>query len=964
MPLRLRPGLLAKGVRVLARISLLILAFVATLSPAFAEGEGEYPRIEAGTLSLAPGAKGNVEIRIVVPTGWHLYRDMVSVELLDPAGLVVGEPSLPPGLPVPDPANPAHTREQYELDAYVEVPVTAPAAPGRYEAAFEIRYQGCKGGICLMPRTEQVVAPVVVAPKERGAWGRDLLPGIGGLALGLLGGTPAWAEEGTSLYAGELRPAPAVDWSGLPDAAAVQALDVEGKPHPVLARLIADRATVRPGEPFRLGLHLTQAPGWHTYWRSPGDIGLPTEISWKLPQGATASPQAWPVPERFEFQGIVSYGYEPEVLFVTQVTLPAGTPAGALDLGAEASWLVCQTMCIPGDAALTLPVEVVDAGAPAGAPTAWAPLFDHYAARHPAAPLRVKAFAVEPALSASALHPEEHFQVAFQLTPTNGQKLKALQQAGPWPTFTPIVKGSWMIDETTITETPEGGLRVLLEAETFEADPLPTTDEVGGLFQIKVGEEWVRTEVVIPLPWVSAGATVVQSSSPLFATAGSGTPEAGPPKAGPPGAEGEAPPAQEGGLLGALALAFLGGALLNIMPCVLPVLTLKLYSLVEQQDIGDRGRRIAGAAYTGGIVASFLLLAGAVVILKSVLGINVGWGFQFQYPEYVGVLAAIVFVFGLSLFGVFEIPAIGANQAAKAGQGEGIAGYFLTGVFATLLATPCSAPFLGTGMGFAFSLPAHWVLVFFGVAGLGLASPFLLIAFVPALIRFLPRPGAWMEAFKQFMGFTLMATTIWLVDVLAAQTGSKSATGYLAFLCALAIGAWMFGRWGSMIESGRRQITFFGVWVLIGLVAGRQFLNFDFAPVARADTGETRTDLDFQEEIPWQAFTEARVASLSGKPVFVDFTADWCLSCKANEKAVLETDEVRGAMKELGIVPLKADWTRRDEVITTWLQRHGKAGVPFYLVIPADASAAHIALPEVLTTGLVVEALHKAAGGS
>ncbi len=410
-----------------------------------------------------------------------------------------------------------------------------------------------------------------------------------------------------------------------------------------------------------------------------------------------------------------------------------------------------------------------------------------------------------------------------------------------------------------------------------------------------------------------------------------------------------------------LLLAFVGGGILNIMPCVLPVLTLKLYSLVAQQDSGASHRKSAGVAYSAGIVASFLVLAGLVVALKFSFGSSVGWGFQFQYPGYVAALATLVFAFGLSLFGVFELPALGANQAAQASSREGMAGYFLTGVFTTLLATPCSAPFLGTGMGFAFSLPAWGIALFFAAAGLGLASPFLVIAFLPGLMRFLPRPGAWMETFKQLMGFTLMATTVWLVDVLGAQVGRDGVTGFLVFLTAVGLGGWFFGRFGGPTQPRSRQAATFVGAVILSVAVGWRFLKLDFAEAEAAASGPVDVaDLSFDEHIPWQPFSNDQLAALDGHTVFVDFTADWCLTCKVNEKTVLSTDTVRQAMASRGIVPLKADWTRKDAEITTWLERYGRAGVPFYLVVPADRSKAPIPLGEVITPQSVVEALDAA----
>jgi thiol:disulfide interchange protein DsbD len=767
---------------------------------------------------------------------------------------------------------------------------------------------------------------------------------------------------------------PTVSFDGVPASADVQAKDPEGKLHPVRARLLTDTATLAPGMTFRLGLHLDQKEGWHTYWKSPGDIGLPTRIDWTVPDGSGTTPFAFPVPERFDQSGIISYGYDGEVLFFTEVSLPADLAPGEYTLGAKADWLVCEIMCIPGGAELSLPVTV--AATSDGAPSAFAPLFDHYASRHPTAPTAVGAVGVEMALSASAVRPEEGFKAAFLLSPTSGEPLGIPDEVAGWPAFAPIVGGQFVLMDQKVMKVDGGGLLVVIEGETFEADPLPEGEVVGGLFQFDVGGKRVSTELTLDLPWAAKGAAVEPSASPLWklaegasageavaAAAGEAKADAAPAAPAAPEAPDTSDPA---GFAGMLGLAFLGGAILNIMPCVLPVLTLKLYSLVEQRDISNAARRNAGLAYSAGIVVSFVVLAVAVVLAKSVFGMSVGWGFQFQYPAYVAALATIVFVFGLSLFGVFEVPTPGANQAASATMKEGLTGYFMTGVFTTLLATPCSAPFLGTGMGFAFGLPSWGVILFFVVAALGLASPFLVIAFVPALMKFMPRPGAWMEAFKNLMGFTLMATTLWLLDVLGSQVGMDRLIFFTGFLLAVGVGAWIFGHYGGPTESTGRQAGAFGVAVVVSAIAGWQLIDLEFAePECAPGGGATTaaTDLDFSEGIPWQPFSEESVASFSGQStVFIDFTADWCLTCKVNEQTVLDTDTVKRGMVDLGVVPLKADWTRRDEVITEWLQRYGKAGVPFYLVVPADPSKDPIPLPEVITPDIVVEALEKANG--
>jgi thiol:disulfide interchange protein DsbD len=647
------------------------------------------------------------------------------------------------------------------------------------------------------------------------------------------------------------------------------------------------------------------------------------------------------VPHKFEFQGIISYGYEDEVLLFSEMTFPPDMAPGTYTIGLEANWLVCEVSCIPGSVALENAEVIVTDGGPSE-PSPFAPLFDHAASFHPGGlPPGVE-------ISGKVDPPVLGFEQPFTVTLDVKHPADVTTDDTGWPFFVPIAGDQWMILETAFEKT-EGGTRITMKGETFAPEEVPVNDQVGGLFQIQTADGWARHEFSVPLNWTKPVAA---------ASADDGAPSGGEAVVEPVADVGTGD--QDTSFASMLLLAFFGGMLLNIMPCVLPVLSLKIYSLIEQQDTDVRGRQKAGIGYTIGVLASFLALGGTVIIMRSVLGLEVGWGYQFQAPEYVIALATLVFVFGLSLFGVFEVPAFGASSMSAAQAKEGMAGHILTGAFATLLATPCSAPFLGTGMGFAFTLPNWGILLFFGVAGFGLAMPFLLIAYVPAMARFLPKPGAWMETFKQFMGFTLMATTVWLIDVLAAQTGVAGASGYLGFLLVVSFGCWVVGRWGGPVATDGAKLRSLLIAVGLSVFAGMQFLVTDFSEPEQVDNGEIATDLDFSEEVPWQPFTEDRVKALAGQPVFVDFTADWCLSCKVNEKTVLASESVRSAMKANGVVPLKADWTRRDAVITKWLQRYGKAGVPFYLMIPADTTRAHIPLPEIITPGIVIDAFERA----
>lgn len=743
----------------------------------------------------------------------------------------------------------------------------------------------------------------------------------------------AWAGGTSSPPPGWVSP-PAVSFEGLPDDASKRPENQPGQPHQVHARLVMDKVTVQPGGTVRVGLHLEQDENWHTYWKSPGDIGLPTDIQWSTPPGVTVGPYEYPVPHKFEMSGIKSYGYEDEVLLFTEMVFPSDMEPGTYSVGLKASWLVCEVSCIPGSVELEHPGVRVVAGP--SEDSVHAPLFEHALSFHPGAlPAGVT---VEGKVTPAEVKPEQPFTVTLDVTHPSAVE----RDETGWPFFAPIAGDQWMILETAFEEK-EGGTRIVIKGETFAPEELPTHDEVGGLFQIPTANGVARHEFSVPLVWAGAGPDVAAAAE----ADASGQADAG--------AEEE-----QTSFAFMLLMAFMGGMLLNIMPCVLPVLSLKIYSLVEQQEADVSERQRAGLGYTIGVLLSFLALGGSVIILRTVLGLEVGWGYQFQAPEYVIALATLVFVFGLSLFGVFEVPAFGASSMSQAQNKEGMLGHILTGAFATLLATPCSAPFLGTGMGFAFTLPSWGILLFFGVAGLGLAAPFLMVAYLPGAARFLPKPGAWMETFKQFMGFTLVATTVWLVDVLGAQTGTEGAVGFLAFLLLVSIGCWIVGRWGGPIATDRAKVASLLVALGLSVLGGYQFLVTDFAEPAVADSGGVELELDFSEEVPWQPFSEERIEALAGHPVFVDFTADWCLSCKANEKTVLASQTVRDSMKANGVVPLKADWTRRDPVITQWLQRYGKAGVPFYLMIPADRTKAHIALPEVITPGIVVDAFEKA----
>lgn len=775
----------------------------------------------------------------------------------------------------------------------------------------------------------------------------------------LMTATPALAASGSSPFA----PAPTPDLTAESSKAVVQPTNPDGKPHQAQAALLQRAGSVAPGSTGQLGIHLEHQKDWHTYWKSPGDIGLPTTIEWRGPEGFSFGEQVHPIPIRFENEGIVSYGYADRVLHIVPLTVAPDVAPGTYAVEADVGWLICKTSCVPGN--VTLSTEVV-VGA-AGEPTVHEPVFSYWEGRH--AGTATPGLILEWASSREALQPNSGMTVAVKITASEGT-LDLPETA--WPTFTPIATSyDYMIESTTFKRTDDGGAVMGLTLLGFEPEPLPETLEVGGLLQVKVGDTWVRSEVYTSFPWAAADATVADVSSPVLDLL------AAPPVAEEDDKETEdAPPATVAadgppasmvagdpiGLGFALFMSFVGGLILNIMPCVLPVLLLKLYSLIEQAGISDQEKRTAGLAYTGGILVSFWALALAVVVARTAFGESVGWGFQMQSPAYVATITTAIFLFGLSMFGVFEIPAFGENQAHELSSSEGPAGYFFTGVFATLVATPCSAPFLGTAISFGFQAPTAVLVAVFTLIGLGLAAPFLLVAFIPAMYKLLPQPGPWMETFKELLGFALVATAIWLVDVYGGLTGQSGQLSLLIFLLFSGIAGWVFGRFGGVAGERTKQLGALGVSAMIMLLSGYTFLELEVAEDEVCDDGTVETaSLDFSHEIPWQRFSESRLASLEGSTVFIDFTADWCVSCKVNEKTVLETEAVRKVMAELNVVPLVADWTRKNDEITAWLQRYQRAGVPMYLVVPPSGPEDAILLPEVITTDMVNTALREAA---
>src|SRR5438046_294056 len=691
-----------------------------------------------------------------------------------------------------------------------------------------------------------------------------------------------------------------VCWSVLAFAPHAFSQSYQGK-QLVRTELLADTNAIVPGKPFTVGLLLRMAPGWHTYWKFSGDAGLPTELKWKLPPGWKIGEIQWPIPLKTIDPGdIETYGYENEVLLMQEITPPQKLDNSPVKLSADVNWLVCEKICIPGSATLQLEL---------------------------------------PTSTTSEAANTELFALYRRLLPQN------------WPGSN-VATARWSRtgSDLRLKVTSE----TLANFPTVDLFPLPEQGAVIGHPKI---DSRSKSEVVFHIPIESSEKNL--SSVPglvVFSQLLNGDDRAAWQIATPPNVS-TAGAAPVRGIFTFLLFGFLGGIILNLMPCVLPVISLKIFGFI--QHAGQSRQKIlrSGIAFAAGIFAWFIGLALLLIALKAA-GREITWGgFQFTNPYFVLSLSVIVLFFALNLFGVFEIS---LPQGATRGLlgwtgGQGEAGSFFQGVFATVLATPCTAPFLGTALGFAFAQSPAIILGMFVAIAAGMSAPYLLLCVQPAWLRFLPKPGPWMLHVKQFMGFLLLATLLFLLYVLGAQRGLEGAIWAICFLLMISIACWMKGAFFTPSASPKvRTIAALTMSILL-LVSGVYFIGGKFrAANIASSASQLRGD--------WQAFTPERLQTEleQGHSVFVDFTAAWCLTCKFNEASVLESGAVREAFQRHAIVKLKADWTNGDPVITKLLQQFGRPGVPLYVLYPGK-SEEPIVFPELLTKSMLLEKLETAA---
>ncbi len=721
----------------------------------------------------------------------------------------------------------------------------------------------------------------------------------------------------------------------------------------VQVELVALQAAVQPGQPFWVALKVAHDTPWHTYWINAG-TGYPTSIAWTLPEGFTAGPIVWPAPHTVKDTAgnVTGNGYEGTVYLFTQITSPATLAAGSnVEVRAAAEWLMCAESCMPGDAkvALTLPVAAEAGAENAAVAKAFAAL-----PRDPA-PWTVtarrdgaKVFLTVAAPSGAPVHaPEElhFFEEQAHVDYAAPQVLTA-------------EAGRWTLQLAMAADAPADAARLK------------------GLLVSKNG--WTAGEgyaaLVVDVPFTAAVAT-----APAGGGAGKATPsDAGSAAAiggsatkmnasgGTSAAASAAVAPSSAGLFGTVLLAFLGGVVLNLMPCVFPVLGIKVLGFVNQSG-SDRGKVVLhGLVFTVGVLVSFWALAGALLALRAG-GEQLGWGFQLQSPAFVYGMAVFMLVFALNLSGLFEVGLSATGAGAGLQTQEGLGGSFFTGMLATLVATPCSAPFLAPALGAALALSAVESLVVFTAIAVGLSAPYLLLSLFPSAVKLLPRPGAWMETFKQVMAFPLYATVAWLLWVLAAQTAGDD-YGLLMILFGfilVAMAAWAYGRFGQAHGKPARQRwgTAFALVLLVSGVALGWPHPSAPVTVGGASAGADGTAGKGAYVVAWQPWSPEAVAAAqaAGRTIYVDFTARWCATCQTNKATVFSSSEVLAELARRNVLLLRADWTNKDPRITQELAKYQRSAVPFNLVYH-PGQAAPQALPELLTPGIVLDVL-RAAGG-
>ncbi len=672
-------------------------------------------------------------------------------------------------------------------------------------------------------------------------------------------------------------------------------------------RLLLSAEAARPGDVIWAGLEMDMPKGWHTYWRNGGDAGQATEIKWTLPEGVTAGEINWPTPDKeIDTAGdtsLVTYIYTNEVVLLVPLALDKSLRAGPLKLAVSAKWMECSDICVIAGNDATAMLAIGDAAKPSRDATAignW----------------RDKVPRPDTASTAAAF-----WESAPPKDNARGLIIEWKTNAAP-ADFYPCSNANFEVEGMTETlPSPPGRIRLHKIVKKSEGD---WPKQVDGVLAGGVG---------------SAGRFGLEEHLTIQAPAAAPAPQAG-------------APVQTGSLVAMLLLAFVGGLILNVMPCVLPVIALKILGFVNQSKEEARRVRQLGAVYGLGVLVSFLALAGLAIGAQRAGGVA-NWGDAFRNPQFQIILTILMTLIALNLFGVFEITLSGKalGAASELSAKPGFPGAFFNGVLATLLATPCTAPFLGVALAFAFTQsPLVTVLVFLA-AGLGLAFPFVVLCWNPRLLKLLPKPGGWMEKFKNAMGFPMLATAVWLMWVSSSREDDALWLGL--FLVALALAAWI---WGQFVQRGARRRALVAVICLLLLAA-------DYGVILEGQLQWRSPPQTKTAGIDWKTWSAEAVeeARRVGHPVLVDFTARSCLTCKLNLASSLEIDRTRAKLRQIGAVAFKADDTREDPAIGRELRRFNTSGVPLVLVYSKDLGKEPQVLPTFLTPAIVLNALDQAA---
>jgi len=678
--------------------------------------------------------------------------------------------------------------------------------------------------------------------------------------------------------------------------------------HHTQAKLILSADSAKPGDTILAGVDLKMEPGWHTYWKNPGAAGMATEIKWQLPPGISAGEIQWPLPRKLPPAEVTTYGYEDEVMLIVPLTLTTNLPAGSIDLKANVSWLECKEICIPANADVQATLNIgseTRTSANAAAIDLWKDKVPYFLPEYYTYDF---SFWWEKSTNTD-IRP---LIISYKQSPST----KDLPRQYDSVDFFPDAGDNFEVQAPTEIISAWGGdLRMRKLVKKFSGD---WPEKISGVFVNTFHGQNGGIQIKFPVgneapAWAMFSVLPILPPQPLWQM---------------------------------LLYAFIGGLILNIMPCVLPVIALKILGFVSEARSSPRRVRALGGIYAVGVLFSFLVMAGIVIGVEAA-GHQAGWGMQFGSPIFIVCLTTLVTLVALNLFGVFEVTLGGktldaaGNLAAK----HGASGAFFNGVLATTLATPCTAPFLAPALGFAFSQSAATIILIFLTVGLGLASPYVLLSWNPAWLKFLPKPGAWMEKFKIAMGFPMLATVVWLFNVASDDYGSR--VFWLGvFLVGLAFAAWIFG---EFVQRGRKRKGIALAIVLI-LLAGSYAYALEnklhwremIDEADAASLAEPSGGIDWQ---PWSAEAVAQ-ARAAGKPVLVDFTASWCVTCNAIVKPALENDSVAAKLKDINAVALLADYTRTPPLITAEIAKYGGAGVPLVLVYPKNPDAAAIVLPQ------------------